>query len=171
MYRLRELERKDLREINKWRNDKDLIDCLGATFRFINNEVDEKWFDNYMSGRNTQVRCSIVDESDNILGLVSLVKIDNINQSAELHIMIGGLNNRGKGIGTFAVKGVLNHAFFNLNLNRIELTVLSNNERAIALYEKIGFKREGIKRKARYKNGKFVDMILYSLLKDEYYEC
>lgn len=171
MYRLRELERKDLREINKWRNDKDLIDCLGATFRFINNEVDEKWFDNYMSSRNTQVRCSIVDESDNILGLVSLVKIDNINQSAELHIMIGGLNNRGKGIGTFAVKGVLNHAFFNLNLNRIELTVLSNNERAIALYEKIGFKREGIKRKARYKNGKFVDMILYSLLKDEYYEC
>ena len=47
MYRLRELERRDLAEINKWRNDPELIRNLGAPFRYINYEVDVQWFENY----------------------------------------------------------------------------------------------------------------------------
>jgi hypothetical protein len=48
MYKLRELKREDILNINIWRANKDLIDCLGANFRFINLEVDNNWFDNYM---------------------------------------------------------------------------------------------------------------------------
>lgn len=44
MYKLRELERKDLTIINSWRNDYELIEQLGAPFRYINLEVDQKWF-------------------------------------------------------------------------------------------------------------------------------
>ena len=40
MYRLRELQRDDLREINIWRNNPDLIKFLGAPFRFINLDTD-----------------------------------------------------------------------------------------------------------------------------------
>ena len=137
MYKLRELERKDLTIINSWRNDYELIEQLGAPFRYINLEVDQKWFDLYMSNRGNQVRCAIVEEKkDDILGLVSLVSVNQMNQSAELHIMIGDKENQGKGIGSFAVKEMLNHAFFNMNLNRVELTVIENNKRAIHLYEK-----------------------------------
>ena len=169
MYRLRELERRDLKEINKWRNDSELIASLGAPFRYINAEVDEKWFDSYMSNRGSAVRCAIVDENkDVILGLVSLVAIDHLNQSAEFHIMIGNKENQGKGIGTYAVKEMLHHAFYNLNLRRIELAVLEDNQRAQKLYEKVGFVREGVKRQAKYKHGKFVNMIIYSLLLDEF---
>lgn len=169
MYQLRELERKDLVEINKWRNDPELISSLGAPFRFINLEVDEAWFDGYMTNRGSQIRCAITEGvSDNILGLISLVSIDYVNQSAELHIMIGDKKNQGKGIGTFAVDAMLQHAFYNMNLRRIELTVLENNDRAKHLYEKIGFVQEGVKRMARYKNGEFVNMLLYSILKEEY---
>lgn len=81
--------------------------------------------------------------------------------------MIGDCENQGKGIGTFAVKEMINHAFYNLNLHRIELTVLEDNVRAIHLYEKCGFKYEGRKRKAKYKNGKFVDMKMYAILREE----
>ena len=56
MYKLRELERKDLTIINSWRNDYELIEQLGAPFRYINLEVDQKWFDCYMSNRGNQVR-------------------------------------------------------------------------------------------------------------------
>lgn len=56
MYHLRELERKDLKTINCWRNDPELIAVLGAPFRYINLDVDENWFDGYMSNRGTQVR-------------------------------------------------------------------------------------------------------------------
>ena len=82
--------------------------------------------------------------------------------------MIGDKKNQGRGIGFFAVKEMLNHAFNNLNLQRVELFVLEDNKRAIHLYEKSGFKYEGRKRKARYKNGKFVDLFMYSILKEEF---
>ena len=168
MFRLREIERKDLIEINRWRNDPELIECLGAPFRYINLDVDERWFESYMNSRNTAVRCAIVSEDDNILGLVSLVSIDNVNRSAELHIMIGSKENQGKGLGTFAVIEMLNHAFYNLNLHRVCLSVLETNHRAQHLYEKIGFVREGTKRSSNYKNGKYYDMYLYSILVSEF---
>lgn len=169
MYQLRELERKDLAIINKWRNDPELIASLGAPFRYINTDVDERWFEHYMGSRSNTVRCAIVKEDeDRILGLVSLVSVDYMNQCAEFHIMIGDKENQGKGIGTYAVNEMLHHAFYNMNLYRIELTVLAENERAQKLYEKMGFVREGVKRKARYKNGKFVDMLVYSILREEY---
>lgn len=170
MYKLRELERKDLSSINAWRNDPELIASLGAPFRYINLEVDAKWFDSYMAGRGNSVRCAIVEEGveDHILGLISLMSVDYMNQSAELHIMIGDKHNQGKGIGTFAVTEMLRHAFMNMNLQRVELTVLEENKRAQHLYEKCGFVREGLKRSAKYKNGQFVNMLMYGILKNEF---
>lgn len=171
MFKLRELEKKDLEAINIWRNDKTLISCLGAPFRYINFDVDEKWFDNYMANRSSVVRCSIVsDDNDKILGLITIASIDYLNQSAVLHIMIGDKENHGKGIGTFAVTEMLKHAFYNLNLHRVELTVLSSNIAAQKLYEKCGFIREGTKRQAVFKNGKFVDMYYYAILKEDFQE-
>lgn len=170
MYLLRELAFKDLVEINKWRNDPELIALLGAPYRFINIGVDEKWFDGYMNNRNSQVRCAIVsDESDDILGLVSLVDINNVNRSAVLNIMIGEKQNQGKGIGTFAVNAILKHAFDNMNLHRVELMVLDINKRAQHLYEKCGFVKEGTLRKSTFKDGKYVDMLLYSILEEEFH--
>ena len=171
MFKLRELEKKDLPNINVWRNDPDLTAYLGAPDRFINLDVDTEWYESYMANRSNTIRCAIVEDgNDDILGLISLVSIDHFNQSAELHIMIGNVENQGKGVGTFAVKKMLNHAFNNLNLRRIELTVLDSNIRAQRLYEKCGFIKEGTKRKAKFKNGVFSDMHIYSIIKEDYHK-
>ena len=148
MYKLRELERKDIPQINLWRNDPQLIELLGAPFRYINQEVDIKWFESYMSNRGNAIRCAIVDTEyeDKVLGLISLVSIDYINQSAQLSIMIGERENQDKGLGSFAIREMLWHAFRNMNLQRIELTVLQDNSRARHVYEKNGFVYEGTKR-------------------------
>ena len=151
MYKLRELDKKDLSIINQWRNDPKLIRNLEAPFRYINAEVDEKWYNNYINNRDNQVRCAIVsDENDDIIGLVSLTNINHFNQSATFHIMIGDEKNQGRGIGTFAVIEMLKHAFNNLNLQRVELGTIDYNEPAQHIYEKVGFIKEGIKRKAIY---------------------
>lgn len=170
MYKLREIKKEDICKINEWRNDAELISFLGAPFRYINIDVDYDWFENYMKNRTNTVRCAIVDEDfqQNILGLITLSKIDQLNQSAELHIMIGDRENHNKGIGSYAVNEMLFHAFYNLNLQRVELNVLSNNKRAIHLYEKCGFQYEGRRRNACYKNGTFVDMCIYAILRNEY---
>lgn len=132
MYQLRELTKEDMRIVNQWRNDPELIACLGAPFRFINQDVDDAWFQSYMQSRGKAVRCAVVEEAnpETILGMVSLVDINNINRSASFHIMIGKPDNRGKGMGTFAVTAMLKHAFFNLNLRRVELGVLETNAAA-----------------------------------------
>lgn len=97
-----------------------------------------------------------------------LLDIDFINLSADLHIMIGKEECRGKGIGTFAVTSMINHAFLHLNLRRIQLEVLEYNSIAMSLYKKVGFVEEGRRRKAVYKDGKYVDMVVMGLLRDEY---
>lgn len=169
MFCLRELDRKDIPIINKWRNNPKLIESLGAPFRYINLDVDIQWYESYMSNRVNTIRCAITeDDNDEILGLVSLVSINYINQSAELCIMIGEEQNQGRGIGTFAVQSMLKHAFINMNLRRVELSVLEDNIRAQHIYEKCGFVCEGRKRRAKYKGGKFVDTLIYAILKSEY---
>ncbi|WFF74413.1 GNAT family protein [Proteiniclasticum sp. QWL-01] len=168
MYRLRELERDDMPIINSWRSGKELIDKLGAPFRYINKEVDYKWYDSYMSNRGNAIRCSILNDKDQIIGLVSLTNIDRFNQTAVFHIMIGDSSNREKGVGYYATNEILKHAFLDMNLNRVELSVLGSNQRAIALYDKVGFKREGVKSKAVYKNGTFVDMVIMAILKEDF---
>lgn len=170
MYKLRELEREDLQKINKWRNDPHLIACLGAPYRYINEDVDMEWYDRYLHSRNNSVRCAIVENGNenDVLGLISLLDINYINRCAELHIMIGNEEKRGQGVGTFAVGAMIEHAFYNLNLRRIELEVLENNAAAIKLYEKTGFIKEGVKRKSNYKNGKYVSVIMMGLLKEEW---
>lgn len=82
--------------------------------------------------------------------------------------MIGEAKNRKKGIGTFAIESIIEHGFFNLNLRRLQLEVLEYNKVAQNLYKKVGFKEEGRKRKAVFKNGKYVDEIIMGLLREDY---
>ena len=169
-YKLRELERGDMPTVNGWRNDPELVSRLGAPFRRISIEVDGEWFDRYMADRNRQIRWSIVNGDDRMIGLVSLTDIDIINRSAQFHIMIGEERDRGNGAGRFALEAMLHHAFLNLNLNRVELLVLENNETARRLYESAGFVREGSRRQVVFKNGRYINELMYSMLAGEFAE-
>lgn len=157
---MRELSRGDISTVNSWRADPELISCLGAPYRYIGLEVDEAWFDSYLASRGNTVRCAVVDDGrpEEILCLVTLAGIDWVHGVATLHIMIGGSENRGKGVGTFAVGSMLSHAFDDLGLYRVELDVLAENAPAIGLYRKMGFSLEGTKREAAFKSGRRVDV-------------
>jgi RimJ/RimL family protein N-acetyltransferase len=65
---------------------------------------------------------------------------------------------------------MLGHGFNNLNLHRIELGVFDFNPRAIHVYEKLGFKREGVLRDYLFSDGAYHDQILMSILDHEYRE-
>ena len=78
MYRLREIEDRDMPVVNAWRNNPKLISMLGAPYRYINQSVDTNWFDGYMKNRQSQVCCTIVtDECDEMVMLVML-RLHNI---------------------------------------------------------------------------------------------
>ena len=73
-----------------------------------------------------------------------------------------------KGIASESSKIVLDFAFNSIGLNRVELEVLISNKNAIHLYEKLGFKNEGIKRAKFFADNKFHDVKIMSILKSEF---
>jgi RimJ/RimL family protein N-acetyltransferase len=167
--RLRELERADLPALNQWRNDPELLDMLGNNFLFIAGAVDEKWYDSYLASRDHNVRLAIVVEtSGQYVGNVNLTGIHAVNRSAEFSILIGEKALWGKGVGQEATRLMLAHAFGDRNLHRVYLHVLAGNERALRLYERVGFRREGTLREAVFKNGAYQDLVTMSVLRHEH---
>jgi len=76
---------------------------------------------------------------------------------------------RGKGIGKDLILTTLNAAF-EKNLERVQLDVFANNQTAIRLYEKVGFQHEGVRRRARFIDGQWSDLIMMGLLRSEFRE-
>ncbi|ATH06702.1 hypothetical protein BIY24_01730 [Halobacteriovorax marinus] len=168
---LREISRKDIPSINNWRINEELVGHLGAPFRYIDQEIDEKWYDAYLQNRGTEVRLAIeVVEGDikYYIGNAYLTSIDQINRSSIFSIFIGDKNFWGRGIGSEVTHKVLSHAFDDLNLHRVCLYVLGSNLRARSMYEKIGFKLEGTMRKAVFKGGFYSDLHFMGILKEEF---
>jgi len=167
--RLRELDHSDLFRLNSWRNDKTIINLLGNNFLFISKAVDEDWFKDYLQNRDCNIRLAIIiQETGDYIGNVNLTSIHRTNRAAEISILIGEKEYWSKGIGAQAMHLMLTHAFLDLNLNRVYLTVIRENERALQFYKRLGFVEEGCHRQAIFKDGSYRDLIAMSVLKNEF---
>jgi len=169
MIYLRELTKNDIPIINKWRNDRNIVDMLLSPFRYINIETDENWFSEYQDNRNKSIRLTICDINNHtVIGVVYLTNIDWIDRTAKFSIMIGESKYQNKGMGKLATNLMLDHAFEDMNLHKLWLRVLEDNIKAISLYEKCGFIKEGVNRQHIFKNGSYVNLISMGILKEEW---
>jgi RimJ/RimL family protein N-acetyltransferase len=85
-----------------------------------------------------------------------------------LNIFIAQSQNREHGYGKEAVNLILKFAFNKVNLNKVYLRTSERFKKAIVLYKKIGFIKEGILREHYYTNGVYENKIIYSILKKEF---
>jgi len=83
-------------------------------------------------------------------------------------LYIGELDAQGKGVGTWIAQSVLREAFDVHKLNKVTTEVFSDNDAALRLYEKNGFKKEGKIRQHILKDGKFKDVIFMGITRSEY---
>jgi [ribosomal protein S5]-alanine N-acetyltransferase len=95
-----------------------------------------------------------------ILGFIHIHNISAVHRSAEIGIRIGEEGNRGKGYGTEAMDMALSYCWNHLNLERVSLVVFRKNERAIKVYRKVGFRREGIMRRLFFVDGQRIDVVI-----------
>lgn len=112
----------------------------------------------------------ISNEDNKIVGEVVINEINRNRRSSNIRIDICKSEDFGKGYGTEAMILALDYGFGMFNLHRVELQVYEFNGRGIHVYEKIGFKREGVLRDYLYFNHKYYDAIVMSILEEEFRE-
>ncbi len=102
------------------------------------------------------------------IGNIALRLIDERNRSADIGLMIGDADSRGQGFGAEALRLIVEHAFFCLNLHRVMAGIVESNVPSVRLFERLGFQKEGMLREYFYVNGKHESFLLYGLLRPEY---
>ena len=167
---LREYRRDDIDHITAWVNDMETTKYLSDIFTWPQTvKNSEDFLDMRLIGGRREAGFVIADrETQNYLGQADLMDINWIDRCATVGIVIANKKDRGCGIGTQALTLLCDYAFTQLGLNRVQLDVYGGNSRAIACYERVGFKKEGVKRSARFCRGAFMDVILMSVLADEW---
>jgi RimJ/RimL family protein N-acetyltransferase len=170
--RLRAPEQSDLENFVRWLNDPEVIAGL-QIYTPLSVQEEQAWFENMLMNHPAEHPMVIEVEQDGVwrpVGNCGVHRIDWRIRSAELGIFIGEKSFWNQGIGTQVMKLLLQHGFNTLNLNRIALDVYGSNPRAIRTYEKAGFVLEGCKRQAAYRNGKYSDVLIMSVLRSEWQE-
>ena len=164
---LRRPEPSDAAVFYQYKNDPSVISSLGGFHHGLTLSNINHWIDK-QSSHDSQIIWSIVFSSSNhCIGHVGFYNIDYRIRCAEFGILIGDKEFQGKGIGFQVTHYLLNYGFYNLNLNRISLTVLSTNSAAIQLYKKCGFIQEGVLRQAQFKDNNYIDLLCFSVLRNE----
>jgi RimJ/RimL family protein N-acetyltransferase len=102
-----------------------------------------------------------------VIGQCDLHKIDHFSQICELGIMVGREYWR-KGFGQDACRTLLDYAFEHLNMNRVGLFVLADDQRAVGAYRKAGFVEEGRLRQHAWVRGEYHDELVMSVLREDW---
>ena len=170
--RLRAIEREDLPRFVAWLNDPEVRRNL-QLFQPLSLVQEEEWFKGILQ-RSVEEQPLVIEiktgESWQAVGDAGFFSIREADRTAEIGIFIGEKKFWGQGYGTEAMSLMLKHGFKELNLNRIYLRVYETNLRGIRSYEKAGFKQEGRLRQDRFMDGKYIDVLLMSVLRSEWKE-
>lgn len=163
--------REDIPLYGKWFANLEMLYNLfpGAVFPQT-EESETDWYEN-MRKSNDYIFAIRTIASKQLIGSTGLHAPDWRNRCAVFGISIGDPDYWGKGYGTDTTRIVVRYGFMELNLHRIELIVFDYNKRAIRVYEKVGFKHEGVRRQAHFRDGEYHDVHLMSILRHEWDEA
>jgi len=161
--KLRDLNRYDLHKCLKWLKDRRVIKYLD--FDLVNADLAQeiRWLRIMHSSPNDYV-FAIQEKDGKYIGNIGLHRINWRDKNCMLGIFIGEIEEWNKGNGTDAIKTILKYAVNKLGLHKINLHVYEYNPRAIRVYEKCGFKKEGLLKEGHYYNGKYWDVIIMGIL-------
>jgi len=168
---LRALEPEDHRTTHAWRQDPGYQAGVLSPKRMISLETEKRWIERAIAEHEEgkALRFAIViKQSGSFVGLIYLTGIDHMHKRARFGSWIGEKEHRGKGYVTEARHLLARYAFEELGLRRIEAHILASNSPSIRSVEKFGYEKEGVLRSHTYKNGKANDVIVFSLLREDY---
>ena len=121
-------------------------------------------------GSNTHQFVAVIKEisgEEKVIGTAGLDIFSNsrLRHSASIGIMVHK-DFQNNGVGTKLMEAIIDIADNWLMLVRVELTVFTDNEKAINLYKKFNFEIEGVKKKAAIRNGEYVDELMMGRIRN-----
>jgi RimJ/RimL family protein N-acetyltransferase len=137
-----------------------------GAIRLVNLDAETEWYETMRKAPNQHLFAIHAD--DQLIGTTSLMQVNGKNRAATLGISVADPAARGKGYGREALELLVEFGFLELNLNRIQLYVMEFNEGARRLYERVGFKLDGTLRQSVFREGRFWDEHVMSILRSEY---
>jgi len=166
---LRAIEEDDLVLLHKWANDPQTQDIMGDIHFPSSIDFHKEWYKK-IKDDNLNLRLAI-DTGIGLIGLSTIINIDWKNKHAWHGIMLGDKDIRGKGYGIDTVMTTMRYAFDEMGLERLESSIIEYNLISYSLYcKKLGWKQEGIKINHKYSKGKFWNIIMIGITKDDYKE-
>lgn len=164
---LRAIEISDREMLLDIINDEVIEHDLGGWSFPVSGLNQEEWI-KLLKPDDKILRCMISMKNDvKGIGTVVLSDIDYKNGTAEIHIKLGN-QTRSKGYGTETVSLISSYAFNELRLNCVYAHINTYNEKSKKLFQKCGFKEDGILRDRIFKKGKYHSVYIYSLLKGDF---
>jgi RimJ/RimL family protein N-acetyltransferase len=175
--RLRRIEREDIPTFVRWFGDPEVRQHLTLN-RPISTAEEERWFEKQLQDEGSELfaieaaagqpgELSSASEWVHI-GNIGLHRINWLHRNAELGVVIGERRYWSQGYGSDAIRTMLRFGLQEMNLHRIYLHVHEDNLRGIRAYEKCGFRHEGRLRQAIYRNGRYYDSLVMSILSHEF---
>ena len=153
----------DLELMRQWRNDFRIWRWCRQS-DLISDKMQLRWFES--QDLDDTIHMYTVNTQAGKVGVCGLTSHDRHNRIAEFSLYIDP-GTQGSGVGAMALKTLLSHGFQNLNLHSIWGESFSGNP-AIKMFKEVGFKHDGSRRDAYFKEGKYVDAELYSILEKEW---
>ncbi|MGN7384413.1 MULTISPECIES: GNAT family N-acetyltransferase [unclassified Paenibacillus] len=165
----RKMTAEDAELYHEWRNDLEVMHTTNPYLDIYPLEETRSFVQQVILGSPSSKSYIVMDkETGTPIGITSLINIDLKNRNAECIIDIGNRAYWGQGYGKETLRLLLDYAFLEMNLHRVSLRVFSFNDKAVKLYEKLGFQHEGISRQCLFRGGAWHDIVHMGLLQREY---
>jgi len=165
---LRALELEDYKTTITWRNDDEIWAMVGGPKYFVSSEYEKNWISKSINNTNDLRLGICLKENDLLIGLATLYQIEWINRNGRISTMIGDKDYWRAGYATDAMNQLLEFCFNERGMERLWTIILESNIPSQKVAEKCGGVLEGVLRNAVFKNGKYHNQVIMSILREEY---
>lgn len=157
-------------DLYHWRNDYNIWRYCRQS-DLLTEGSHEKWYQGQLLGDHKNKMYSIIfqdidNQVNHAIGVCGLTSIDICNRNAEFSLYIASKFQK-SGFGKAALITLISHGFYNLNLENIWGESFEFNP-ARNMFKNIGMQEDGRRRNFYYKEGKYIDAYLYSILRKEW---